>query len=307
MTGRVVEIAEEARHLSRSRGFLVVSDGEDELGRVPLDDIDAIVVTARGASYSNSLVAECARRGIPLVICGENFAPLAWLWPFQGHHTPGLRMRQQLEAGKPLKKRLWQTLVRAKIRQQAAALEAVGKPGSALSDLAAKVRSGDPENLEAQAARRYWTRLIGEDFRRDPTAGGANGMLNYGYAVVRSAVARGVVGSGLHPTVSLFHANRSNAFALVDDLLEPFRPFVDVQVRALVDAGVDTVTSEAKAALARALVLDVETSRGITPLKTAILRAAQSLADSFAAGEPRLDLPPPQKPLFLIGGDRGAA
>lgn len=302
MTGRVVEIAEEARHLSRSRGFLIVSDGDGELGRVPLDDIDAIVVTARAASYSNSLVAECAVRGIPLVVCGANFAPVAWLWPIEGHHTQGQRLRQQLEAGKPLKKRLWQYLVQAKIRQQAAALEAVGKPGGALVDLAGKVRSGDPDNKEAQAARRYWTPLMGRGFRRDPSAGGANALLNYGYAVLRSAVARSIVASGLHPTVAVFHANRSNAFALADDLLEPVRPFVDLQVHRLIAQGETSVSREAKLTLARILSLDVETARGITPLKTAILRAAQSLAESFATGEPRLELPPPQRPLFLRGG-----
>jgi len=306
MTGRVVEIADEARHLARRRGFLVVSDADREVGRIPLDDIDAIIVTARAANYSNSLVAECAGRGIPFVVCGANFAPVAWLWPLQGHHTPGLRLRQQLEATKPLKKRLWQYLVQAKIRQQAAALEALGKPGGALSGLAGKVRSGDPDNREAQAARRYWAPLMGEDFRRDPSEGGANALLNYGYAVLRSAVARSIVASGLHPTVAIFHANRSNAFALVDDLLEPFRPFVDIQVRGLLDRGVTTVTREAKMVLAQLLSLDVETPRGITPLKTAALRAAQSLAESFAQAEPRLELPPPQRPLFLLGKEREA-
>jgi len=306
MPGRVVEIAEEARYLARSRGFLVVSDSESEIGRVPLDDIDALVITARAANYSNALVAECANRGIPLVVCGANFAPVAWLWPLQGHHTPGARMRQQLEATKPLKKRLWQCLVQTKIQQQAAALEAAGEPGGALRDLSRKVRSGDPDNREAQAARRYWTPLMGETFRRDPSEGGANALLNYGYAVVRSTVARAVVGCGLHPTVSIFHANRSNAFALVDDLLEPFRPFVDVQVRKLLDQDITEVSRDAKTTLAQVLSLDLETPRGVTPLKTAALRAAQSLAESFASGESNLELPPPQKPLFLSVSEANA-
>mgnify|MGYP005839104757 CR=1 FL=1 len=302
MTGRVVEIAEEARHLARFRGFLVVSDGDDELGRVPLDDIDAIVVTARGASYSNALVAECARRGIPLVVCGENFAPLAWLWPIEGHHTPNLRLRQQLDAGRALKKALWKQIVQAKIRQQAAVLDAVGEDAAPLRDFPRKVRAGDPDNIEAQAARRYWPLMMGPDFRRDTGGGGVNGMLNYGYAVLRSTVARAVLANGLHPTAAIFHSNRGNAFALVDDLMEPFRPFVDVVARKLSDSGVSEVTRDAKAALARILLMDMETDAGVTPLKTAALRAARSLADCYAGEATGLSLPPPQSPLFLSGG-----
>ena len=303
MSGRVVEIAEEARHLSRHRGFLLVSDADGEIGRVPLDDIGAVIVTARAASYSNSLVAELARRNIPLVVCGANFAPLAWLWPFAAHHMPNLRLRRQLDASKPLKKKLWQILIKAKIQQQAAALDAIGARSGGVLSYAAKVRSGDPANCEAQAARRYWDLMFGETFRRERGGDGINALLNYGYAVLRSAVSRAVVASGLHPTVAIYHSNRSNAFALADDLMEPFRPFVDVQVHRLVATGTKEVDKEAKTALARTLVLDVETERGVTPLTTAVLRSAQSLADSFFSGKADLDLPPPQKPLFLVGGD----
>lgn len=303
MSHRIVEIAEDERWLSRLRGFLVVSGKDGEIGRVAFEDIGAVIVSARAASYSNSLLAELAERNIPLIVCGANFAPKAWLWPIEGHHLQYRRLTAQIAARLPLRKQLWRAIVKAKVLQQHAALLAVGAPGGGLDSLAKQVRTGDPDNIEAQAARIYWGRMMGPDFRRDRRAGGRNALLNYGYAVIRSAAARAVVGAGLHPTVSLFHSNRGNAFALVDDLMEPFRPFVDLQVHRLAAEGHEEVDKVAKTVLARLLVLDLETPHGISPLSLVMHRAAASLAESYVAGRTLLDLPPPQKPLFALGGD----
>lgn len=302
MSHRIVEIAEDERYLSRSRGFLVVAGEAGEIGRVPLDDIGAVIVSARQASYSNNLLAELAERNIPLVICGENFAPKAWLWPFEGHHLQYQRLNAQIAAPAALKKKLWRDIVRAKVLQQQAALLAVGAPSGGVGALAVKVKPGDPDNIEAQAAKRYWGLMMGEDFRRERHAGGRNAMLNYGYAVIRSAAARAVVAAGLHPTVSLFHSNRANAFALVDDLMEPFRPFADLQVLRLWKAGHEEVDKVVKTVLARLLVLDLETPRGVSPMTLVMQRAAASLAESYLDNRCAIDLPPPQKPLFALGG-----
>jgi CRISPR-associated protein Cas1 len=230
MIGRVVEIASDGRHLAVSRGFMTISTGGSEVGRVPLDDIGVLLCHAHGLTYSNNLLIELSQRGAAVVLCGPNHMPLAWVWPLDGHHVQALRMRHQLEAEEPLRKRLWQVLVRAKIRQQGAVLERMGKPDGAFDMLARKVRSGDPENMEAQAARRYWPLLMGEQFRRDRQAGGTNAMLNYGYTVLRAGVARSVTSTGLHPSIGLHHANRGNPMCLVDDLMEPFRPLIDCLV-----------------------------------------------------------------------------
>lgn len=227
MIGRVVEIAEDGRFLSVKRGFLVVSHEREELGRVALDDIAALVVNAHGCAYTNNVVTMLAERGIAMVVCGPNHLPKAFLWPVDGHHAQSTRMAAQLEASKPLKKRIWQQLVRAKIRQQAANLAAWGRPAGGFHLLERKVRSGDPDNVEAQAARRYWPLLFGNEFRRDTAGGGVNGLLNYGYAILRSGVARAVMAAGLHPGLGVHHSNRSNPMCLVDDLMEPFRPLVD--------------------------------------------------------------------------------
>ncbi len=160
-----------------------------------------------------------------------------------------------------------------------------------------KVRSGDPDNVEAEAARRYWPLLLGAEFRRDRDSGGANALLNYGYAVLRAGVARAVFAAGLHPGAGLMHSNRSNPMVLVDDLMEPFRPLVDREVWRLVKAGKLDLDSEAKVALARIMVLDLSTRFGLSPLMVCAERLAQSLARAYAGEGNELDLPFPALPL----------
>lgn len=307
MIGRVVEIASDRQHLALSRGFMTVSADGAEVGRVPLDDIGVLLCHAHGLTYSNNLLVELSRRGATVVLCGPDHMPVAWVWPLDGHHVQALRMRHQLEADEPLKKRLWQALVRAKIRQQGAVLKRLGKPHGAFDLLTRQVRSGDPENIEAQAARRYWPLLMGEEFRRDRQAVGANAMLNYGYTVLRSGVARAVVSTGLHPSLGLHHSNRGNAMCLVDDLMEPFRPLVDFLVVRLVASGETSVTAPVKASLATILGLDVTTARGTTPVSTCLERLALSLAGAFEAGKGELELPTPLPPVEFPDERREAA
>ena len=285
MIGRVIEVASEDCHLARFRGFMTVSNDGVEVGRVPLDDMSVLLCNARGLSYSNSLMTELAKRGVAVVLCGSNYLPVAWLWPLEGHHVQSLRMRSQLEAPRPLCKRLWQAVVRAKIGQQKNTLELLQLPTDGFDTLARRVKSGDPDNVEAQAARRYWPLLFGRDFRRNRYGPGANAFLNYGYTVLRSAVARAVVSAGLHPSIGIHHSNRANPMCLVDDLMEPFRPMVDYVVVRLVNAGHEEVNTIAKRALAGVLTCDMATERGTTPLQTCIERVAQSIAQSFESGK----------------------
>lgn len=289
MIGRIVEIAQDGRHLAAERGFLTISAEGGEVGRVPLDDIGVIIINAHGVTYSNNLIVRLAERGVGLVLCGPNHNPIAWLWPVVGHHDQANRIRAQIEASKPLKKRLWQALVQAKIRQQGAVLDALGQPGSGFDLLSRRVGSGDPDNMEAQAARRYWPLLLGEDFRRDREAGGANALLNYGYAVLRAATARAVCAAGLHPSLGIAHKNAG--MSLADDLMEPFRPIVDLVVARLVASGINAVDRNAKRVLAEITALDMQTERGRTPLFLCLERLATSLAASYERGKIELDLP----------------
>lgn len=270
MIGRVVEVASEGRHLARLRGLMTVSRNGVEDARVPLDDIGVLLCNARGLSYSNDLMTELARRGVAVVLCGANYLPTAWLWPLEGHHVQAMRMRCQLEASLPLRKRLWQRIVREKIAQQSNVLELLQLNSGNVKAMARRVRSGDPDNVEAQAARRYWPLLFGDDFRRDRYGGGPNPFLNYGYTVLRAAVARAVVAAGLHPSLGIHHHNRLNPMCMVDDLMEPFRPFVDYTSVRLVAESKKELTPESKQALAEVLTMDMHTERGTTPLQTCI-------------------------------------
>ena len=297
----IVDISADGRHLSRHRGFLVISEDHQEIGRVPLDDILAVIVHAHGITHSHSLLVELAKRGIMMVLCGANHHPEAILWPLQGHHGQGARMRAQWAAGKPAQKRLWQQVVAAKITMQAGALRAFSQPDAALIRMVKAVKSGDPDNVEAQAARRYWPLLMGKEFRRDQSADGANALLNYGYTVLRAATARAIIGAGLHPTIGLYHSNRGNAFALADDLMEPFRPLVDCTVKGLLARGVDTVSPEAKQILARLIAYDLDFGDTRSPLRVALEKLAFSLATSFEHHKAVLHLPNVPPPLELKG------
>jgi len=302
MIGRIVEVADDRRHLFLSRGFLVVQDTEGErveLGQVPLDDIAAVIANAHGLSYTNNLLVALAERCAPFVLCSANHNAVGMVLPIEGNYQQAKRFDAQIAASQPLKKRLWADIVKSKLQQQAAALEATGSPFIPLSALVRKVRSGDPDNIEAQGARRYWGLLFSEDFRRNQQGGGLNAMLNYGYTVLRAATARAVVAAGLHPTIGLHHSNAGNAMRLVDDLMEPFRPMIDLKVWQLHKQGEGEISPESKRALVRTLYDDMQTNAGATPVMVCTQKLATSLAQVFMAEKDKLDLPLPGLPLSL--------
>ncbi len=302
MIGRIVEVADDRRYLFVSRGFLVVqdTDGErKELGQVPLDDIAAVIANAHGLSYSNNLLVELAERGAPFVLCAANHNAVGMLWPVDGNFQQAKRFDAQLAASKPTHKRLWAEIVKSKLQQQAAALEAAGALVAPLAALIPKVRSGDPDNLEAQGARRYWGLLFGDDFRRDHAGGGVNALLNYGYTVLRAATARAVIAAGLHPTLGIHHRNEGNPMRLVDDLMEPFRPVIDLLVWQLQRRGESQISADTKRALVRSLYDDMQTSSGATPAIVCMQRLAVSLAQLYLGERDKLDLPLPGLPLSL--------
>lgn len=293
MLGRIVEIGNDSRHLCLSRGFLVVRHGGDETGRVPIDDVAALICNAHGLSYSNNLLVALAERGTPFVLCGRHHRPVGMLWPVQGHHRQAARMDAQLRAGLPLRKRLWKQLIQCKIGMQAAVVEWYEGNSAVLRRMAGKVRVGDPGNIEGQAARHYWTQMFGRQFRRDRCTEGVNAMLNYGYTVLRAGVARQVIAAGLHPGVPIHHANEGNPMRLVDDLMEPFRPLVDAEVRQLVEAGCQQVDFTSKSKLATMLVRYLAMPYGASPVCIVIQRMAVSLAQTYEGLADGLELPRP--------------
>jgi CRISP-associated protein Cas1 len=297
MLRRVVEISGEGRRLSMSRGFLNIDGPDGPLGQIPLDDIEAVIAATPSLSYTNQAIAALAERGAPLAICGRDFRPVAWLLPVNGHHAQGDRMEAQAAASKSTRQRLWSALVRAKVLAQAEALDCAGRPSEPLRRL---LKDSTPKTLptiEAHAAQRYFPLLFGPQFRRDRDAEGINALLNYGYTILRAATARAVVAAGLNPSLSLFHGSRGEAIRLADDLMEPFRPTVDLTVLALSDRQELELTPTVKKELAAVLTQDFQTDAGATPLTTVLSRLTISLAQVFLGDRTSLNLPSSLVPL----------
>ncbi|MGP1255218.1 MAG: type II CRISPR-associated endonuclease Cas1 [Kiloniellales bacterium] len=292
MIGGLVEVAETGRHLSVHRGFLKVSDGDGEIGRVPLDDISALILAGPQITLTKSLMVALAERQAVVVTCGRNWHPIAFTLPFATHYEAAGLLHDQIAASQPLCKRLWQTLVQAKIENQKRALLTAACDAAAITGLETlrrQVKSGDPDNREAQAARLYWPQLMGRDFRRDRDAEGANALPNYGYTVLRAATARALCGAGLHPALGLHHRSRINPFALVDDAMEPFRPLVDLEVRALSERGAELGVAE-KRRLAAVLQTDMLTDQGNSPVVNCLGSLARSLASSLRDKQVKLEV-----------------
>jgi CRISP-associated protein Cas1 len=294
MLKRVIEISSDSCFLFKERGSMVIqsSDGERrEIGRVPLDDIGALVGNAHGLSYTNNLLVALAERGVPFVLCGANHNVAGVLWSTDGHHLQSARIEAQLGVKLPLKKRLWASIVARKLCAQAQLLEIVNCDYNYLVRLADTVKSGDSTNNEALGSRYYWPMLFGHGFLRDRSSDGINSMLNYGYTVLRAAVARAVVAAGLHPSVGLHHSNDSNPFRLVDDLIEPFRSSIDHTVYRLAQLNCTELTKESKKDIAQTLFNDLPGLSGISPIYVHIQNLAMSLGQVFMGDRENLIFP----------------
>ncbi len=294
MIHRAIEITGERRHLKKYRGFLVVCEDEKELGRLPLDDLEVVLVASHGMTCTSGLLNELADRCIPLVVCDQRFMPTAMLWPVESHSYQSVHIQAQARLSLPLRKRLWQQLIRAKILGQAQSLRiCVGNSPARLARLAKSVQSGDPSNMEGQAARIYWPRLFGEAFRRDRNEEGINALLNYVYTVLRAAVARAVMLAGLHPAFSLHHSNQRDTMPLLDDLIEPFRPVADILVYDLVQkqSDINELTAEVKEHLVSITTTDMLYAGEVSPVSECLLRMTRSLADVCKGNTRKLLLP----------------
>lgn len=304
MIGRIVDVSTDGLALSVHRGFLVVKQidqGGGELGRVPINDVDALIIHANAITISNALTVRLATQGSPVVYCNPFHQVVAFSLPLVGHHLQARRFDAQLEASRPIKKRLWAEIIKLKVLQQAVVLESVGLNAGRLKKLALEVKSGDPQNIEGQAARVYWQKLMGPDFRRQRDSKDVtNSLLNYGYAVIRASVTRAVVGAGLHPTLAIFHQNEGNPLRLVDDLMEPFRPFVDLCVWTLVNSGTTEINRESKTTCVEILAQDLEIDGGTTPVGMAPVQLATSLARIYLGEQEKLDLFEPQVPFEML-------
>lgn len=262
---------------------------------VPIEDIAMLVLEHQQITLTHFLLDKLLANNAAVITCNETHHPTGMLLPLEGNSIQSERFRAQIDATEPLKKQLWQQTVAAKINNQAAVFKKWNLNNKLLVNLAAAVKSGDTGNSEAVAAAHYWQNLLPDawQFFRKRDGPPPNNLLNYGYAILRAGMARAIVGAGLLPTLGIFHRNRYNAYCLADDIMEPYRPFVDALVRGIIDktSNVGTLTQELKVQLLKIPTIDVMLNNENSPLMIAMQRTAASLAKCYT-GETRKILYP---------------
>jgi CRISPR-associated protein Cas1 len=298
MIKRCLEISGGPTFLAMENRQLVLSRGAERIGCIPIEDLGVLIVDHPACTYTHGVLTAMAENNVAVVLGGPTHHPAAMLLPVEGNSLQGEAANAQAAASAALKGRLWREIVRAKIAAQGEVVARRGREAGAFRELARRVRAGDPENLEAQAARRYWSAAFAAGFRRDRRGDPPNNLLNYGYMVLRAAVARAIAGAGLWPSLGIHHRNRYNAFALADDLMEPLRPAVDLVVLKLWDHSQTELSRQVRSSLIETLAAPVNWRGQRSPLMVALARYAASVREVFAhqLARPQIPrLPPPDE------------
>lgn len=265
-------------------------DGEEKAEKdltrtVPIEDIGVIILDHKQITVTQALLSELLENNCALITCDSRQLPVGLMLPLAGNSIQNERFRMQIDASLPLKKQLWQQTIEAKIRNQAAMLKySTGEEHKNMIKWSESVRSGDIDNMEARAAVYYWKTVFPDNpyFVRDREGSGANALLNYGYAILRAIVARAIVASGLLPTLGIHHHNRYNAYCLADDIMEPYRPYVDKIVYEIVaDETQAEVTTANKIKLLNIPVIEVSIGGKRSPLMVAVAQTTSSLVKCF--------------------------
>lgn len=270
---------------------LAYKDDPENTTTIPIEDIGVVVVENQQVSITLPLLNALTENEVQVVFCNSKGMPSSMLMGFEGHNLQGETLRNQMACGEVLKKQLWKQIVEAKIRNQSLLLDRIGQDGACLRPFYSNVKSGDTDNREGIAARIYFQRLFGAEFIRDRTQTGINALMNYGYTILRAAVSRAIVSSGLFPAIGIFHHNRSNAFPLADDIMEPYRPFVDEAVYDLMMHGDIDLNKDTKGKLLMVLYADTVFDNVTRPLSVGLSMTTSSLAKCYAKEISKLSLP----------------
>ena len=278
--------------LSLKNGQMVISrrDRESVVCR-PIEDIGYIVLENQQINITLPLLNELVCNNVAVVLCNRKQMPSAMLQCLEGNTTQAESFKMQLAASDSTKRQAWKQITEAKIRNQAAVLRRLGKRDSLLKPYYKNVKVGDADNREGIAAKVYWSELLGETFRREREGDFPNSLLNYGYAILRAATARALIGSGLLPNLGMFHKSKYNAFPLADDVMEPYRPYVDEIVYSLYMNGIMGLDKKAKTELLRLLTCDVHIGKVLRPLQLALTFTTASLCKYYAGEIKKLSLP----------------
>lgn len=260
-------------------------DGESLTRTIPIEDVGVVVLDHRQITVTQGVMEKLLENNCAVITCDSRHLPVGLLLPLVGNTVQNERFRSQIDSSLPLRKQLWQQTIQAKIANQAAVLEySTSRRHGNMLAWVSQVKSGDSDNVEARAATYYWKTIFPErpDFLRGQFEDEPNGLFNYGYAVLRAVVARSLVMSGLLPTLGIHHHNRYNAYCLADDIMEPYRPYVDRLVLDIIaEDGTLSLTQSAKLQLLSIPVLDVEIDGHTSPLMVAVSTTTASLAKCF--------------------------
>lgn len=290
MPNNIIEISSNNKKLCVYRGFLRIEEEGSVQKDIPFNFISSIIITAFNVVYTNNLLQKLCEENIPLIILGRNYSPSGMLLSYIGQSKQTEIQYLQIENKKPLEKKLWQLIIKEKIKNQSRVLNLFNKENK-LQHIYKTVLSGDSSNREAYAARLYFKSLFGNNFTRDKEMQGINSFLNYGYAILRSSLARYVVASGLNPSYGVGHYNKLNPFCLVDDLIEPFRPVVDCHVYKIFEKHpeISELTTEYKASLSGLLTKDFYNGDGFSPLYMILQQLVWDIANTYKSKDIKLN------------------
>jgi len=257
MIKRIIDISDRAYLHLKNHQLLIDKEGKT-VGRIPIEDLGVLILQHPAIVLTQKVIIHCQKNKVVIIFCDEKHLPYSIILPIAESNTLHNKiLKEQTAVTEPMRKRFWQQIIQKKIREQARTLTLLGKDAVRLERLALQVKSGDSSNCEAVAAKVYWPILFGENFRRNVDMEGINSLLNYGYSIMRATVARSICGAGLHPTLGLFHKNQYNALCLADDLIEPFRPWVDLIVYQLAQQNQFEVNQQTKHQLLGMLNMNV--------------------------------------------------
>lgn len=277
--------------LKNQQLVIAYKDSPDEKSTVPIEDVGVVLLENQQTSITLPLLNALAEGEVQFVICNSKGMPSAMIQSMNSNNLQGETLRNQIDCGEVLKKQLWKQVVEAKIKNQASILDSVGEDGNVLKSFYTNVRSGDIDNREGIAARIYFQHLFGDDFARNRNEQGINALLNYGYSILRAATCRAIVSSGLLPAIGIYHHNRSNAYPLADDLMEPYRPFVDGVVYDLALNGKTELNKDVKGELISVLYADTFFEKTKRPLSVGLSMTTASMVKCLSKEINTLSLP----------------
>lgn len=276
--------------LRRQQIVICISNKEEVVTR-PVEDLGCVVLENNQIKMTIPLLNELVKNNVSVILCDDKHLPSSMLVSLNANTTQTEHIKSQLSATEPTKKQIWKQIIEAKIKNQNAILNKYTDHADLLKPFYMNVKSGDSDNREGIAAKIYWNALLGKSFRRDRFGDNINTLLNYGYSIIRAAMARSLLGSGLLPQLGIFHKSKYNAFPLIDDIMEPYRPYIDDIVCSLCDSDMSTLNSESKAALLSVLDCDVYMGNVTRPLQIAMTFTSASLVRFYSGEAKKLNLP----------------